>query len=360
MSDRSQHAEPTGRVPLPARLACALTAGVIGYLLVWSPLHANPRFAAKDFTWPWRAARILLQGHDPYVVIQTTGPFPFSSPFFYPLPAALVAMPFAPLPPDRAGALFFGISTALLAFGVTRDGLWRLLLFTAAPYFMAAANTQWSPLLAAAALLPGLQWVGSAKPNLGLAVFVYRPSRWAIVGGAIIIAISFAVLPGWVSGWRAALAQTPHHAPPVLRVGGVVLLLALLRWRTREARLLLVMACVPQVLYFYDQLLLWLVPRTWRQMLALSGASWVGVVGWWAVRPRSGGGLDAAGAWVIGLVYIPTLLLVLRMRNAGEDGRTALVEPFARAAEATRQSGWSGQQLADAPACRSNDGAACS
>jgi hypothetical protein len=284
---------------------------VVGYLLVWSALHANPRFVAKDFTWPWRAARILLQGHDPYAVIQATGPFPFSSPFFYPLPAALVAIPFAPLPPDRAGALFFGLSSALLAFGITRDGLWRLLVFTAAPYFMAAANTQWSPLLAAAALLPGLQWVGAAKPNLGLVAFVYRPSRWAIVGGAILVAVSFLLLPGWVGGWRAALAQAPHHAPPVLRLGGVVLLLALLRWRTAEGRLLTAMACVPQVLYFYDQLLLWLIPRSWRQVLFLSAASWVGVVGWWAVRPRMGSGLDAAAPFVLGLVYVPALLLVV-------------------------------------------------
>ena len=302
---------------LATRLLCALAAGVIGYLLVWSPLHANPRFVAKDFTWPWRAARILLEGHDPYRVIQATGPFPFSSPFFYPLPAALLAVPVAPLPPDRAGALFFGVSTALLAFGLARDGVWRLLVLTAAPYFMAAANTQWSPLLAAAALLPGIQWVGAAKPNLGLAAFVYRPSRWAVVGGLALVAASFLVLPGWVGGWRASLAQTPHHAPPVLRLGGALLLLALLRWRTPEGRLLAAMACVPQVLYFYDQLLLWLIPRSWRQALFLSAASWAGVVGWWTVRPRGGSGLAAAEPFVLGFVYLPALLLVLRLPSGG-------------------------------------------
>jgi len=304
-------------VTLPLRLLVALAAGVLAYLLVWSPLHANPRFLAKDFTWPWRAARALLLGHDPYRVIQTTGPFPFSSPFFYPLPAAIVATPFAPLPPDRAGALFFALSTALLAFGVTRDGLWRLLVFTAAPFFMAAANTQWSPLLAAAALLPGLQWVGAAKPNLGLAAYAYRPSRWGLIGGIGLVALSFVILPHWLAGWRAAVAQMPHHAPPVLRLGGIVLLLALLRWRTAEGRLVFVMACVPQVLYFYDQFLLWLVPRTWRQLLVLSASSWLGVAAWWWVRPRSGSGLDAAAPFVIVLVYGPALGLVLRFKNDG-------------------------------------------
>ncbi|MFL5574857.1 MAG: hypothetical protein ACJ79S_02660 [Gemmatimonadaceae bacterium] len=343
---------PPTAVPLPVRVVTALVAGALAYGLVWSPLHANAHFVAKDYTWPWRAARVLLQGHDPYQVIQSTGPFPFSSPFFYPLPAALVSVPFAPLPPERAGALFFGVSTALLAFGVTRDGLWRLLVFTAAPFFMAAANTQWSPLLAAGALLPGLQWVAAAKPTIGLAAFSYRPSRWGIIGGAILVAISFAVLPDWVAGWRAAIAQTPHHAPPALRLrlGGFLLLLALCRWRTPEGRLLTTIACVPQVLYFYDQFLLWLAPRTWRQMLALSACSWLGVIGWWIFRPPTGSGVPAAAPFVMGFVYLPALVLVMRFRNEG-----TLPEAVARLASAIRRV--ARPRRTPASACRSGSAA---
>jgi hypothetical protein len=306
------------KIRLPVRLAIAALLGDFGYALVWTALQANPRFLAKDFTWPWRAARAIAAGYDPYQVIQTTGPFPFSSPFFYPLPAALVALPLAPLPADRAGAVFFGISVALLAFAVTRDSFGRLLLFTSAPFFMAAANTQWSPLLMAAALLPNVQGILAAKPTVGLAAFVYRPSWRGVIGGAILVAISFAILPRWPLEWREALAATPDHAAPILRFGAPVLLLALRRWRTPEGRLLATMGCVPQVMYFYDQLMLFLVPRGWRGMLALSASSWIAWIWWWRVRPAEGGGLDAAEPMVMALIYVPALIVLLA------EGRSAV------------------------------------
>ena len=40
------------------------------------------------------------------------------------------------------------------------------------------------------------------------------------------------------------------------------------------------MACVPQTLFFYDQLVLWLIPRTMRQSLILSLASFALLLTW--------------------------------------------------------------------------------
>lgn len=302
---------PPPAVGLRTRAGIALAIGVGAGALVYVGLSDVPAFLAKDFTWPWRAARALLQGHDPYEVIRATGPFPFSSAFFYPLPAALVAVPFAPFAPAVAGALFFGLSSALLAFGLTRQALWPLLAFTSAPFMMTAANAQWSPVIMAAALLPGIQWLIVAKPNLGIAAFVFRPSFTGLIGGAGLILISFLILPPWVAGWRSALAEAPHHLPPLVRFGGPLLLLAALAWRSRQGRVLLAMSFVPQVLYFYDQLLLWLVPRSWRTMLILSITSWIGWFYWWQTRPPEGSGLQAAERAIMLTLYLPALVICL-------------------------------------------------
>lgn len=46
------------------------------------------------------------------------------------------------------------------------------------------------------------------------------------------------LLPHWPVDWLDALRGAPHYAPPVQRPGGFLLLLAFLRWRQPEARML--------------------------------------------------------------------------------------------------------------------------
>lgn len=320
---------PRAPVPLPVRIVVAVAAGLLGYVLVSTGLSATPNMLAKDFTWAWRAARALLLGHDPYQVIQATGRFPFSAPFFYPLPAAIVALPVAALHPIRAGALFFGASSALLGFALTRERLAPLIVFASPAYLMAAANVQWSPLVMASTLLPGAMALAVVKPNLGLAAFAYRPSWRAIAGGAVFIAISLAILPRWPLEWLATFSQLPQHAPPIARTGGFLLLLALYRWRVPEGRLLVALACVPQVFYFYDQLLLWLLPRSTKLLLALTASSWVAWAGWWAVRPPTGHGMPSAEPFLLLLVYAPALLITLFQSYAPARDATAVEGPAA-------------------------------
>jgi len=65
------------------------------------------------------------------------------------------------------------------------------------------------------------------------------------VGSLVLVGASLAVYPAWLGEWSAALhAGRTYHAP-FSRPGGWVLLLAALRWRRPEARLLLAIHCIP-------------------------------------------------------------------------------------------------------------------
>src|SRR6187455_479707 len=65
---------------------------------------------AADFGWSLRSARDLWNERDPYA-------YPIAPDLVsYPLPAAIFAFPFAILPNEIGAGLFFGLSTALLAW----------------------------------------------------------------------------------------------------------------------------------------------------------------------------------------------------------------------------------------------------
>jgi hypothetical protein len=103
-----------------------------------------------------------------------------------------------------------------------------------------------------------------AKPTIGAAMFAARPSWWPIVGAVILCAIAFIVQPTWVMDWRDAVVRTRHKwlfVAPITYPGGVIVLLALLRWRRPEARLIAALASVPQTTALYEGVPLFLVPH---------------------------------------------------------------------------------------------------
>ena len=299
------------------RFVIALALGGWGAFISYFAMATHPQHLAKDFSYTWRAARILLQGHDPYQVMQATGPYPFNAGLFYPLPAALIAIPFAPFRPPIAGATFFGIGAALMAWAMLRDCPYRLPVFVSAPFAQAAILGQWSPLVVAAALMPTLQFVAAAKPTIGLAAWVYRPSWRGIIGGAVLALIAFIVLPHWLPEWRAVAAKGTRYRGPATTLLGAFLLLGLLRWRRREGRLFVALSIVPQLPVFYDQLLLWLVPSTVWGSLALSAMSWIGYLAWYphAASPLQN---EFAFPWTVFTIYLPALVLLLLL-PARED-----------------------------------------
>ena len=285
-------------------------------MIAW---HGMRTGAISDFTHLWFAARALLAGHDPYAVIGPGRQFQWPLPMLYPLPAVLVALPFAPLTAHGADIAFSGISAALLAYALTRDGYHKLPAALSMSFFMAAAISQWSPLLLAAALLPAIGFLLAVKPTIGIALFLYRPRWTTFIGGSVLVLACFAVQPGWLPEWFAATRQATHVTAPLLHPGGPLVLLVLLRWRRPEARLLVAMACVPHTTLLYETLPLFLVPATWLQSLLLAALTWVARTVEVMIGPYpSLASHTATTATIsIALCYLPCVAMILQRRNEG-------------------------------------------
>ncbi|MBX0331038.1 hypothetical protein K2Z83_25630 [Oscillochloris sp. ZM17-4] len=289
-----------GRARLAGALAVALASAALAYLRL-----TGAGVLAADFTWAWRGAQILLAGQNPYALIRPEGAYPFNDFLYYPLPALLIAAPLAWLSGPLAGAIFIGLSSGLLCWGLLRDGSHRLILFASPPYLYALISAQWAPLITAAALLPGLAFALAAKPNLGLPVLVAYPTRRRLLLFGATVAASLIVLPSWPMDLAGQISSHLNYVPLISWYGPLVLL-ALPFWRAAPARLLLAMAIMPQRL-LYDQLALWLIPQTPRQSLLLTLAAWAGVI------------LGLALGWgeaALVCTYLPALGCVLWERRA--------------------------------------------
>ncbi len=273
---------------------------------------------ASDFEWPLRAAQALLAGQNPYQAIVGGGPYPFDTPFYYPLPAALAALPLAGLDPYMAGAVFFGVSSGAMAFGLADGPAWRMIMFLSPSFLVAAEVAQWSPLMVAAALVPALQGFAVCKPNVGIGAFLFRPTRAGVLGGAALLVISLGVFRPWPVWWvTVTLTSVVPHPAPVTVLPGFVLVLSLLAWRSGEGRLLAAMTVLPQLLFWYDQLLLFLIPRSARQMVALLVINWLGYAAWRLTASYLNawgnmyGVVGLAAPFVMVTMYLPSLGLVL-------------------------------------------------
>lgn len=307
-------AMPAAARPEPtrtARVAVALAVGVAAALYVVACWRRWPD-AVRDLDQCWWAAKILRAGGNPYALIGPGRPWPSRYDWPYPLPAAVVLWPFASHGLLAARVFVVSLGATLLAYGATRDGWWRLWLFASGPAVFAAWSAQWSFLLAAGLVVAPAGAAWAAKPNIGAALFVARPSRAALVGIGLLLAASFLVWPGWVGPWLAnTRTGMSHIVAPVFQPGGALLLLAALRWRRPEARLLLAMACVRQNVAAYEVLPLLLVPGSRTELVALCLLS-TGAV-WLQMGPLH----DYDPLGTLALCYLPCLVIVLRRPNDG-------------------------------------------
>ena len=324
--------EPEPSTPRPSVRDRALVAIGIGLASGCLALYSAHRPGAiPDFLYPWTGARLFLTGVDPYAAVQAKlgGPPPYDEALFYPFTTLLALLPLAGIGYQTAGALFFAASSAALAFLITRDALWRVHVFMGSSFVAAALLVQFSPLLMTIAFVPALGFLATLKPNLGIPMLVFRPSWKAAVGCLVFLAISLIVFPRWPYGWLESIAHDRRrgvHPIPILQMGGFMLALAALRWRTRRGRLLLAMSLIPQQLLFYDQLPLWLIPKTRQQSIAFTACSQLAFILYYLMRTPGESIVRSAYPYVIALLYLPALAVLLRSTERAKPSLTAARE----------------------------------
>lgn len=294
-----------------------LAVGIVSFGFVW--VGQEPPGLLVDFDYLWAGGQAVWQGEDPYAAVQAlVEQGRLKAPYYYPAAAAVLMAPFGALSRHLAVSLFTALGMALLCYSVTG---WRRWIVVSAPALQAVLFGQWSPWLTAAIGLPWLGFVWAAKPNIGLPLFATWPSRIAMYGGLAVVVLSFLLMPTWPASWLDALQRTPHYEAPVTRFGGFVLLLAFLRWRQPEARMLGLLALIPHTTTLYEQIPLLLIPQTKRTFAGFMGLSWlaalcgrflVGYEGMPQVEAlRAGEILDRLWPYFLVLVYLPALYLVL-------------------------------------------------
>ncbi len=291
---------------MPAMRGRVVVAGAVGVAsgcfcwFVLKHFHQD----AGDFRWALHLASRLVAGQNPYDT-------PYEQ---YPLPAAFVALPLLRLAPEAAAGIFWGVSSALLAFGLTRENYARLWIFLAYPYWAGLLAVQWPPLIAASAFFPLLLPVTMMKPQVGLPVFLTRLSRNGALACIFVAGVSFAVMPQWLLLW---IRQTHYyeHFVPLLIFPGPLLLLALLKYRSPDAWLLLVSSCMPQR-WFFDAFILWLIPRSRREISLTVFASWGAGLWRWYHPPHS---FTEVGRWSVIFLYLPMLAVVLLRQKSREQ-----------------------------------------
>ena len=288
--------------PLFLVLALGFVLGCRLLLYVWMP----DRYSEFDLL--YNAAAHLIRGENSYPI--ATQGFP------YPLPAVLLAVPFTAIPLGSASPIFDVLVGWAFVYALWRyRGPFALLAVLSGAYLFAMWNGQTTPLMVAASLVPALGFLLAVNPNTSASLWIARPSRMAVLGVSAFLALSYLVLPSWPRDWWMALQHdTPQLVPPVLRPFGLVLLLAALRWRLPEGRLLLAIAFIPQNILPYELVSLALIPANLLEMGIFVGGSWIAVAVAGRMHLSHGIAEWTAASWPATLcaVYLPMLYLVLR------------------------------------------------
>jgi hypothetical protein len=290
------------------RVILAAIIGGLSAVLSWAE---QTRFFSRggDFLWSMMAGADLLAGRDPYRYPPNSLWIP------YPLPAAFVGLPFSFFPPAIGAGLFFGLSSGLLAYVITKDRYDRLWMFLAMPFWFALFYAQWAPLIMAAAFIPALLPVVLIKPQIALPVGLTHLSRTGIYCCVAVLLLSVLTYPTWPLVWLSQIRQYQKFFPVLAMPFGPLLLLALLRWRDKDAQLLLLASVFPER-YFYDSFILWLIPKTRSEVRLTALLSW-GTLLWRVIVPSA-----SLPTVVSAFCFLPMLSVILLRRPNGSPPPT--------------------------------------
>jgi SAM-dependent methyltransferase len=304
------------------RRLVALCIGCLAAGLTFAGHH--PTGPRTDFDALWVAGHAWTHGHDPYEAARAYASQPPGYALLYPAITILLTAPITVWPRALSLALWSGLGFGTLAYAVTRWTWWGLVVLASPFALHAFFSAQWSPLLVASATLPWLSVAWIAKPSIGAALFAAWPSRRVAIAAIVITLATFVLFPGWLTEWRAAVGTTHHLLPLILRPGGVLLLLAWLRWRNPHGRLLGTLAIVPHTMMPYDLLTLAILLRTRKEWIVGTVLAWISYLSmrtWGWIPPSRDHDASIAAAWPFWLTmcYLPALALVLsRRRDSGE------------------------------------------
>jgi hypothetical protein len=308
--------------PRVQRIALTVTAAVSGGLLAWM-FWGQPQPQPSDLAPIWAGAGAMLHRQNPYDVVGPGRAFEWPFPLLYPMTAVLTVLPLAPLPLRVVDPIFVALGFGLFTWAVTPRRLLTpaLVALVSLPGLMTLQTSQWSLLLTGAALIPAVGFLLVAKPTIGLALFAAFPRWKTAIGCSVLLILSVLVRPTWFWDWRATFASAPHVVAPITRVGGPLVLLALLKWKRHDARLLLALTCVPHTTAPYETIPLFLIPQTWAQAWSLWTLAILAYLGQWMTGPyTSQAEYWASGAqWIVVLLYLPCLVMVLRRPNVWSD-----------------------------------------
>jgi hypothetical protein len=156
----------------------------------------------------------------------------------------------------------------------------------------------------AAAFFPFLLPIVTAKPNVGLPVALRSLNfRWVSLTVAFLL-LTIALMPSWPSTWWSKMGGYQSFLP-VSQGAGWLLLLAASRYRDKDSRFLVLMSLIPQR-WYYDALLLWLIPATTAELVATGVLSWAAFL----LTPETRS-IHQVAVLSVAFNYLPMLALVL-------------------------------------------------
>jgi hypothetical protein len=279
-------------------IVCTIIGLISGYLCFM--YQANYERLNGDLQFPLCGARALIAGLDPYdcpLVLSNGTPAQAN-----PATTMLAMMPFVFVPDTIAAGICFGLFSMIMGWALTQEYTWwRLLAFVSAPFWYALQVVQWSPLILAIILLPTLYPLAMVKVQAGIPIaLMHFTIRRAIICIGIVL-FTFILDWDWPYQFVIRLANYDGFIP-AFTLFGLLLLPLIPKWRDREVQWLTLYALMPQRA-FYDQLVLWMFPKTLREMMVLIIFSWIAFLGYMVI-----GGV--IGFWAIACMYIPSAVIV--------------------------------------------------